>query len=77
MKKVTKSALKAKMFEYFRELEKSGEPLIVTDFGKPVLQIIPFKEKKGLEEIFADLKGKARLPDDAVLESTENEWEEE
>jgi hypothetical protein len=34
--KVSKSALKAKMLEYFRRVEETGEELIVTDNGEPV-----------------------------------------
>jgi len=31
---VTKSKLKARMLEYFREVERTGEPLVVTDHGR-------------------------------------------
>lgn len=74
MKKVSKSALKAKMFEYFRELEQGGEELIVTDFGKPVLKIVPYSEKKSVEELFGGLRKRAKIDRKAVLESTEDEW---
>lgn len=43
MKTVSKSKLKAKALEYFREVEESGEPLVITDRGKPVLEIVPFR----------------------------------
>ena len=76
MKKVTKSALKAKMFEYFRVIEQTGASLIVTDYGKPVLQVVPYSQGKKCAELFKDLRGKARLPRAAVLESTEAEWPE-
>ena len=36
MKVVSKSALKAKMLEYFRQVETTGEPLLVTSNGQPV-----------------------------------------
>ena len=76
MKKVSKSILKAKMFEYFRALEDSGEALIVTDFGKPVLKIVPYHEGKSIEELFSDLRPKAKFTRQAVLASTEDEWSE-
>ena len=75
MKKVSKGNLKAKMFEYLREIEQKGEPLIVTDYGKPVLKIVPYVEKRDVSEMFADLRSKAKLPKEAVLESTQDEWE--
>ena len=42
---ISKSQLKARMLEIFRSLEASGEELIVTDHGKPVLKIVPIKER--------------------------------
>ncbi len=38
---VTKGKLKAKMLEYFREVERTGEPLIVTHRGRAMLEIRP------------------------------------
>ena len=40
---ISKSKLKAKMLAIFRELEASGEELIVTDRDRPVLKIVPIK----------------------------------
>ncbi len=34
---------KAKALEIFREIEASGEPVIVTDHGRPVLQMRRFQ----------------------------------
>lgn len=75
MKKASKSALKAKMFEYFRDLEKNGGELIVTDFGKPVFKIVPYKEKLTSSEVFKDIQGKIKFDKDSLLEPTEAEWE--
>ncbi|MEI5682374.1 MULTISPECIES: type II toxin-antitoxin system Phd/YefM family antitoxin [unclassified Mesorhizobium] len=36
---VSKSKFKAKALEYFRQVEGSGEPVIITDHGKPTLEI--------------------------------------
>ena len=41
---VSKSKFKARALEYFREVERTGKPLIVTDHGKPVVKIVPFRE---------------------------------
>lgn len=43
---VTKGKLKAKMLEYFREVERTGEPLIVTDRGREVLEVRPVGKRK-------------------------------
>ena len=42
---VSKGKLKAKMLEYFREVERTGVPLIVTDHGREVLEIRPVVKK--------------------------------
>ena len=41
MQTVSKSRLKARMLEYFRQVERSGETLIVTDHGRAVLEVRP------------------------------------
>ena len=41
MKTVSKGKLKAQMLAYFREVEATGEPLIVTDYGREVLEVRP------------------------------------
>jgi len=50
---VSKSKFKPQALEYFRQVEESGEPLIITDRGKPVLRILPYSQQafKGLEAL--------------------------
>lgn len=43
---VSKSKFKAKALEYFRQVEESGEPVIITDHGKSTLEIRPYAEAK-------------------------------
>jgi antitoxin (DNA-binding transcriptional repressor) of toxin-antitoxin stability system len=38
-KTISKSRFKAKALEYFRDVEQTGEELVITDKGKPVLKI--------------------------------------
>ena len=45
-KHVSKSAFKARALELLREVEQSGEPLIVTDRGKPVVEVRPIAKKR-------------------------------
>jgi len=42
---VAKSKFKPHALQYFREVERTGKALIITDHGKPVLKIIPYSEK--------------------------------
>jgi prevent-host-death family protein len=41
---VSKYKFKPQALEYFRQVEESGEPLIITDRGKPVLKILPYSK---------------------------------
>lgn len=70
---LSKSRLKAQMLGIFRELEKKGGEIIVTDNNRPVLKIIPYEEKKSFDEIFGPLQGKMKVH--APLEEpTSDEW---
>lgn len=40
---ISKSAFKARALEYFRQVESSGEPIVVTDHGEPKLEVRPYR----------------------------------
>lgn len=64
------------MLEYFRELERTGGELIVTDHRVPVLKIIPIKRVgKSVDEVFKNHRGKVKYFED-LTETTEIEWDE-
>ena len=67
--------LKAKMLEYFRRVERTGEELIVTDNNRPVLKVVPIRKKRPVGEIFADLRGRVVYRGD-ILAPTTAEWNE-
>ncbi len=50
-KQISKSEFKAKALDFFRQVESSGTPLIITDHGKPTIEICPYHaiEKSPLE----------------------------
>jgi prevent-host-death family protein len=74
MKTISKSALKARMLEYFRRVEETGEELIVTDHDRPVLRIVPIRSRTPAAELFAGERGRVIYHGD-LLEPTE-EWPE-
>ncbi len=39
---VSKSQFKPHALELFRRIEQSGEELIITDHGRPVLKVVPY-----------------------------------
>lgn len=75
MKTVSKSVLKAKMLEFFREVEATGEELIVTNNGQPVIRIVPYSPQATVDAAFGDVRGGIRYHGD-LLEPTSGEWAE-
>jgi antitoxin (DNA-binding transcriptional repressor) of toxin-antitoxin stability system len=72
---ISKSKLKAKMLEVFREIEASGKELIVTDHNKPVLRIVPIRKKTTVDHLFGRLQGKVVYFED-INSPTLDEWNE-
>ena len=70
---ISKSQFKPRSLEYFRKVEQSGEELVITDHGQPVLKIIPYVADP--EECFRGLRNTV-LQYDAPLEPVGGEdWE--
>lgn len=44
--RVSKSQFKAKALELFRQIEASGEPVVITDHGQPKLEVRPHSAPK-------------------------------
>lgn len=70
--RVSKSEFKAKALEFFRLVEAPGESVIVTDHGKPTLEVRPYRksERNPLEV----LRGSVVHYDDPT-EPVDVEWE--
>ena len=45
MNTVSKSRFKARALEFFREVEHTGQELVITDRGVPVLKLVPFRDE--------------------------------
>lgn len=75
MDTVSKSALKARMLEYFRRVEETGRVLVVTDNNQPVLKITPIPKRLSMADLFADVRGRVVYHEDPVA-STSDEWPE-
>ena len=70
MSEVPKGKFKAKALSYFRQIEETGEPLIVSDHGQAVLEIRPLKPQKATTSaVLAAYRsaGPSRLPSEAEL----------
>ncbi|MBN1480730.1 type II toxin-antitoxin system Phd/YefM family antitoxin [candidate division KSB1 bacterium] len=75
MNTVSKSVLKAKMLEYFREVEQTGEELIVTSNNVPTLKVVPILKNKSVDQVFGDLRDSAKIAD-SIMEAEIDEWSE-
>lgn len=73
-KTVSKGMLKARMLEFFREVEKTKQELIVTDNNIPVLKIVPIKKYKSPQEVFASYQGKINIKESDLLAPLTDEW---
>jgi antitoxin (DNA-binding transcriptional repressor) of toxin-antitoxin stability system len=70
---VSKSRFKAHALEYFRQVELSGKPLIITDRGKPVLQLAPYRDDPDAAvRVLRETVVKYRAPTRPV---SEEDWE--
>lgn len=72
---ISKSKLKTHMLQVFRQIEQTGEEVIVTDNNRPVLRIQPYTRKPGVDEVFSPYRGKMVLNEDPDTPTAE-EWSE-
>ena len=71
---ISKSKLKVHMLRIFREIEESGQEVIVTDRGRPVLRIQPLHQKRSVDDVFGPLRGRVVYHEDPNAPTT-SEWE--
>jgi prevent-host-death family protein len=70
---VSKSGFKSRALEYFRQVEQSRKPLIITDRGKPVLKVVPFSEDP--EAILTELRGSVIKYESPTKPVGQSDWE--
>lgn len=70
---VSKSKFKPRSLEYFREIESTGEPLIITDRGQPVLKIVPFSND--FEKVMVKLRNVIIKYDNPTEPVASEDWE--
>ncbi len=70
---MSKTALKARALELFRDIQATGQPLILTEHGRPVLQIRPWQgETRTPLDV---LKGSVQRYDRPTEPVAEEDWE--
>lgn len=73
LQSVSKSQFKPHSLEYFRKIEQTGEELVITDHGRPVLKVVPYVADQ--EECFRGLRNSVLQYDDPFEPVGLNEWE--
>ena len=71
---VSKSQFKPHSLEYFRRIEQTGEELIITDHGRPVLKVARYVADP--EECFRGLRNTVLKYDEPLEPVGADEWEE-
>ena len=74
-RQVSKSRFKAQALELFRQVEASGEPLVVTDHGRPTLEVRPYRPAWPDADPLQQLRGSVLRFDDPFAPVGENDWE--
>lgn len=70
---VSKSQFKPRSLEYFRRVQETGEELIITDRGKPVLKLVPYHEEPDIA--LARLRNSVVSYIDPLEPVAKDEWE--
>lgn len=70
---VSKSQFKAKALEFFRQVEASGEPVVVTDHGQPKLEVRPYHPQT--RDPLDVLRGSVLRYDNPLAPVAEEDWD--
>jgi prevent-host-death family protein len=62
MKQMRASAFKARCLSVMNEIQATGEPVIVTKRGKPVVKVVPVKSEN--DDIFGFMAGDVEIVGD-------------
>jgi prevent-host-death family protein len=70
---VSKSRFKARALDFFRQVEQTGSELIITDRGRPVLRLLPYRTDP--QARLKELRGTVVRYDDPTEPVAAAEWE--
>jgi antitoxin (DNA-binding transcriptional repressor) of toxin-antitoxin stability system len=73
MNQVSKSQFKAKALEFFRQVESSGVSVIITDHGKPKLEVRSFRSQQ--DDPLSRLRGTVLRFDRPTEPVAEDDWQ--
>lgn len=73
MEQISKTEFKAHALEVLRDIEQSGQPRIITDRGRPTLEIRKLRQQK--MDPLEILKGTVVKYEAATAPVADNDWE--
>lgn len=72
MKQMPAGVFKAQCLAIMDQVLKSGEPVVVTKRGKPVVKVVPAENQS--DDIFGYMKGKFKIVGDVVGPVFAEDW---
>ena len=69
---VSKSRFKPRALEFFRQVEESGEELVITDQGRPVIKVVPYRTPRAGKP--RTLRGSVRRYERPLEPVAEADW---
>lgn len=73
MKQMAAGQFKAKCLAIMDDVQHSGEPVVITKHGKPVVKVMPVARKEN--EIFGYMAGKVKIVGDIIETTSPDDWE--
>ncbi len=70
---VSKSRFKPQALKYFRQVQEGGQELIITEYSKPVLKIVPYRRQSA--DILKELEGTVKRFDNPCEPVADDEWD--
>lgn len=70
---ISKSQFKPRSLEFFRKVEQTGEELVITDHGRPVLKVVPYVSDS--EICFRGLRGTVLKYEEPLAPVGVDDWE--
>ena len=70
---VSKSKFKAHALELFREVERTGREIIITDRGRPVLKVVPYAAEPS--RLLSELRDSVVRYDDPEEPVAAGDWD--
>lgn len=76
MEEIAVSKFKATCLAVLKQVNRTGEPVLVTRFGKPVAEILPPSPAVQQRRVLGRMRGTGRILGDIVAPAVdEDEWE--